>query len=321
MAYWADKRVVVTGGAGFVGSNIVEQLKGAGCRDLYAVRRRDYDLSHESDVVKLFEDQKVDILVHLAGLVGSILANKERPAEFFYQNLMMGTLLTHYASRSGVQKMVSAGAGCGYPEHAPMPLQESCFWDGYPQKESAPYSLAKRMLTVQAEAYYRQYGFVALVGVPGNIYGPYDNFDLYQAHMIAALVRRFVEAVEEGRKAVVVWGSGQAVRDFVYVGDVARGLLGMVEHYDRPAVVNLSSGRATAVREVVERLVEITGFRGRVRWDTTKPEGQECRLFDVSRARDEMGFVARVDLEEGLRRTVEWFGAHRGALVGGRVLA
>ncbi|MEE8201775.1 MAG: GDP-L-fucose synthase [Candidatus Acidoferrales bacterium] len=321
MSYWADKRVLVTGGSGFVGSNLLEALRAVGCRDFFVVRRCDYDLTRQAEVERLFADHHPQILLHLAGLVGGILANQERPAEFFYQNLMMGTLLTHYASRSGVEKMVSAGAGCGYPEHAPLPLQESCFWDGYPQKESAPYSLAKRMLTVQAEAYYRQYGFVALVGVPGNIYGPNDNFDLYQAHVIPALVRKFVEAVEEDQPEVVVWGTGKPARDFVYVGDVARGLLGMVEHYDRPALVNLSRGRATAVREVVERLVEITGFRGRVRWDTTKPEGQECRRFDVSRARAEMGFVARVDLDEGLRRTVEWFRAHRGALVGGRVLA
>lgn len=321
MGFWKNKKVVVTGGAGFVGTNVVGQLKEAGCEDLFIVRSKDYDLTHESDVIRLFDERKPDILVHLAGLIGGILPNKERPAEFFYQNLMMGTLLTHYASKSGVQKLVSAGAGCGYPEQAPLPLKESSFWDGFPQKESAPYSLAKRMLMIQADAYYRQHGFVALVGVPGNVYGPYDNYDLYQAHVIPALVRKFAEAAEDGTREVEVWGTGKPARDFVYVGDVARGLLKMVEYYDRTAVINLSSGVATSVLEVVDILVEITGFDGEVVWDTSKPEGQSRRLFDMSKAKEEMDFTAEVDIREGLRRTVEWYRAHREAMVGGRVTA
>lgn len=321
MLDWNQQRVIVTGGAGFVGSNVVEALRVEGCRDLFVVRSRDYDLTRASDVERLLGETKPDIVVHLAGLVGGILPNKERPAEFFYQNLMMGTQLIHYASRTGVKKLVAAGAGCGYPENAPIPIEENSLWDGYPQAESAPYSLAKRMLTVQADAYYRQYGFVTVVGMPGNIYGPYDNFDLYQAHVIPALVRKFVEAVEEEAREVIVWGSGKPARDFVYVGDVARGLLRMAEHYDRPALVNLSSGIATTVREVVDALVEITGFPGEVVWDTSKPEGQRLRQFDVTRARKEMGFVAEVGLTEGLRRTVEWYRAHQEAMVGGRVSA
>jgi len=234
---------------------------------------------------------------------------------------MMGTLLIHHASRRGVEKLVAAGAGCGYPEHAPVPLREESFWDGYPQKESAPYSLAKRMLIVQAEAYYRQYGFVSVVGVPGNVYGPHDNFDLYQAHVIPALVRKFVEAVKEGASEVVVWGSGRPARDFVYVGDVARGLLLAAERYTEPRLVNLSSGQDSSVRDVVEALTELTGFRGRLVWDTSKPDGQLRRVFDVSRARRELDFEPQVSLREGLRQTVEWFRAHRSRLVGGRVYA
>lgn len=321
MSYWTSQRVVVTGGAGFVGSNVVEALRAAGCRHVFVVRSRDHDLTDARDVARLLAERKPDIVVHLAGLVGGILPNQERPAEFFYQNLMMGTQLIHHASRAGVKKLVAAGAGCGYPENAPVPIKENSLWDGYPQKESAPYSLAKRMLTVQADAYYRQYGFVTVVGMPGNIYGPYDNFDLYQAHVIPALVRKFVEATRDGAREVVVWGSGKPARDFVYVGDVARGLLRMGEHYDRPALVNLSSGIATSVREVVDALVEITGFHGQVVWDTSKPEGQQLRRFDVTKAREEMGFVVEVGLKEGLRRTVEWYRANQQAMVGGRVSA
>lgn len=321
MPCWTDQRVIVTGGAGFVGSSVVEALKAAGCQDLVVVRSRDYDLTRAEHVERLLAKRKPDVVIHLAGLVGGILANKERPAEFFFQNLMMGTLLIHHASQAGVKKLVVAGAGCGYPERAPVPLRETSLWDGYPQKESAPYSLAKRMLTVQAEAYHRQFGLVTLVGIPGNIYGPYDNFDLYQAHIVPALVRKFVEAVEEGTPAVTVWGSGKPARDFVYVGDVARGLLRMAERCDQPALLNLSSGVATSVRQVVDALVEITGFKGYVTWDRSKPEGQEMRLFDVSKAKEEIGFVAEVDLREGLRRTVAWYRAHRKSMVAGRASA
>ena len=309
------------GASGFVGANLVQALRDAGCTDILAVRRRDYDLTRQVDVARLFERHHPEIIFHLAGLVGGILANKERPAEYFYQNLMMGTLLVHFASLQPARKLIAAGAGCGYPEHAPVPLSEPSFWDGYPQKESAPYSLAKRLLSVQAQAYHEQYGLVTLIGIPGNIYGPYDNFDLYQAHVIPALVRKFVDAVAQKAEEIVVWGDGKAARDFVYVGDVVRGLIRMAECYDRPVLINLSSGVATSVREVVELLQAITGFQGRVVWDTTKPSGQERRLFDVSRAKREMAFVAKVSLREGLERTVEWYQRNRDKLVDGRLLA
>ena len=321
MSHWAKKRVLVTGGAGFIGRNLVEALRAAGCRNLTVARSADYDLTRENEVVRLLEDSRPEVVFHLAGYVGGILANKERPADFFYRNLMMGTLLIHHASRLRVEKLVAAGAGCGYPEHAPVPLREESFWDGYPQKESAAYSLAKRMLIVQAEAYYRQYGFVSVVGVPGNVYGPHDNFDLYQAHVIPALVRKFVEAVEDGAGELVVWGSGRPARDFVYVGDVARGLLLAGELCSEPRLVNLSSGVDTSVREVADALTALTGFRGRVVWDSSKPDGQLRRVFDISRARRELGYESQVDLKEGLRRTVEWYRAHRSQLVGGRVYA
>src|SRR5947199_5880722 len=227
MTDWRTPRVLVTGASGFVGANLVQALRDAGCTDILAVRRRDYDLTRQVDVARLFERHHPEIIFHLAGLVGGILANKERPAEYFYQNLMMGTLLVHFASLQPARKLIAAGAGCGYPEHAPVPLSEPSFWDGYPQKESAPYSLAKRLLSVQAQAYHEQYGLVTLIGIPGNIYGPYDNFDLYQAHVIPALVRKFVDAVAQKAEEIVVWGDGKAARDFVYVGDVVRGLIRM----------------------------------------------------------------------------------------------
>jgi len=264
MSGWESKRVVVTGGAGFLGSHVVERLRQKNCADVFVARSRDYDLTREDRVKGLFEDHPADVVIHLAGLVGGIGANKERPAEFFYQNIMMGVLVGHYAWSSGAQKMVSAGAGCGYPEHAPMPLKEGSFWDGLPQKESAPYSLAKRMLHVQSMAYWRQYGFPAIVTVPGNIYGPYDNFHIEDAHVIPALVRKFVEATDDSLERVIVWGTGKPTRDFVYAGDVADGILLAAETYDEPQLVNMSSGKEASIKEVVDFLTEITGFEGEI---------------------------------------------------------
>jgi GDP-L-fucose synthase len=334
MSYWTDKRVVVTGGAGFLGSHVVEKLREVGCQHIFVVRSKDYDLTSEEAVARLFSDlsrgkdgwpsvvsgqrSAVDVVIHLAGLVGGIGANKVRPAEFFYQNIMMGVLTMHYAWKAGVEKFVAAGAGCGYPEHAPMPLKEESFWDGFPQQESAPYSLAKRMLHIQSIAYWRQYRFPAIVTIPGNIYGPYDNFDLENAHVIPALVRKFVEAtndhssaVGDQRPAVLVWGTGRPTRDFVYAGDAAEGILRAAEVYHQPELLNLSSGKEASIREVVEILVEITGFAGGIVWDTSRPDGQARRVLDVSKAKRELGFEARTNLRDGLQRTVEWYRVNR----------
>lgn len=331
---WGDKRVLVTGGGGFLGSHVVEELREAGCREIVVVRSKDYDLTKEEAVARLFSDLQakkrdrspvVDVVIHLAGLVGGIGANKARPADFFYQNIMMGVLTMHYARKAGVAKVVAAGAGCGYPEHAPLPLKEESLWDGLPQQESAPYSLAKRMLTVQANAYWRQYRFPTIITIPGNIYGPYDNFDLENAHVIPALVRKFVEATDgsAGRRAskemtvsparpsaVAGWGTGTPTRDFVYAGDVAEGILRAAEVYDTPELVNLSSGTETSIRTVVETLAAITGFNGEVIWDNTRPDGQARRVFDVSKARKDLMWEARTSLPEGLTRTVEWYRSH-----------
>ncbi|MBP7830657.1 MAG: GDP-L-fucose synthase [Kiritimatiellae bacterium] len=309
--FWSNKRVLVTGGTGFLGSHVMEQLAGAGARDVFAVRHADYDLTREADVERLFGEHPADVVIHLAGLVGGILPNKRRPAEYLYRNLTMGTFVMHYSWKSGAKRFVAAGAGCGYPLNAPMPLKEDDLWTGIPQPESAPYSLAKRMLTIQGEAYHRQYGFNAVVCIPGNIYGPHDNFNLEDAHVIPALVRKFVEAADRKAESLVVWGSGRATRDFVYAGDVAQGLLRAAEKIEGFDVINLGAGRDTAVSEVVDLLTEITGFKGRVELDRSKPEGQARRLMDSSRALERLGWRAETGLRRGLELTVDWYRRHQ----------
>ena len=322
MTFWEDKRVLLTGGGGFLGSHVREALAAAGCPHVFVVRSSDYDITRETEVQRLFQNLQagigewpsrfhgnaapVDIVIHLAGLVGGIGANKARPADFYYRNLMMGTLIMHYSRLAGAAKFVAAGAGCGYPEHAPMPLNESSFWEGFPQVESAPYSLAKRMLHVQSIAYWTQYKFPAIIGIPGNIYGPYDNFDLENAHVVPSLVRKFVES-----DRVVVWGSGKPTRDFVYAGDVAKGLLLAAEIYDQAELVNLSSGRDYSIRELIETLIETTDYKGSFSWDLSRPDGQIRRLFDVSKAEKDLGFRATTTLREGLASTVDWYRANR----------
>jgi GDP-L-fucose synthase len=311
---WSNQRVLVTGGAGFLGSHMVEKLRARGCQDVFVFRSKDFDLTKEEQVSRLFQEHPADIVIHLAGLVGGIYPNQQRPAQFFYQNLMMGVHTMHYAWKTGAQKFVCAGAGCGYPEQAPLPLKEESFWDGFPQKPSFAYSLAKRMLHVQSMAYWQQYKFPSIVTIPGNIYGPYDNFDLENAHVIPALVRKFVEATatDSGRsQRVVIWGSGKPTRDFVYAGDVAEGMLQAADTYDNAQLVNLSSGREHTVREVVDALTEITKFKGEVVWDASKPEGQSRRLFDIDKAKRELGYEARTSLYEGLRITTAWYREHR----------
>jgi len=311
MSFWSNKRVLVTGGGGFLGSHVVEQLRDRGCGSVFVVRKREFDLTREEEVQELFRQHPADIVLHLAGLVGGIGANKARPADFFYQNLLMNTLTLHHAWKTGVQKVVAAAAGCGYPEHAPMPLKESDFWNGFPQEESAPYSLAKRMIHVQALAYWRQHRFPIIATIPGNIYGPYDNFDLENAHVIPALVRKFVEAADERRPQLTVWGSGKPTRDFVYGGDVAEGILRAAEVYSQPELVNLSGGQDTSIREVIDTLAGITGFKGEIVWDRSRPDGQARRLFDISKAQTELGWNARTVLRDGLARTVAWYREHR----------
>lgn len=310
MSFWTGKKVLVTGGAGFLGSHVVNKLKEENCAEVIVVRRREYDLTKEDQVKALFEKTKPHIVFHLAGLVGGILPNKERPAEFFYTNLMVGTFMLHYSWLYGVEKFTAAGAGCGYPENAPIPLKEESFWGGFPQKESAPYSLAKRLLHIQSVAYRQQYGFDSIICIPGNIYGPYDNFNLLAAHVIPALVRKFADAVENKSRSVEVWGSGEPTRDFVYAGDVAKGMIKAAEIYDKSEIVNISSGVETSIREVVGHLRDITGFSGEVTWNTSRPGGQLRRCFDVTKAKRELGFEASTGIYTGLEKTVDWYKAN-----------
>jgi GDP-L-fucose synthase len=305
------KRIMVTGGGGFLGSHVVEQLRERGCDQVFAVRSRDYDLVTEGDTVRLFEEHPADIVFHLAGYVGGLGANKTYPADFFYRNLMMGAHTLHYAWKTGAEKVVAAGAGCGYPESAPLPIKESDYWNGYPQDDSAPYSLAKRMLHVQSFAYWRQYKFPILVAIPGNIYGAYDNFDLESAHVIPALVRKFVEAADDDKPYVEVWGTGKATRDFCYAGDVAEGMIRMAEKVNEPVLLNMACGEDSSIKQVVDELSEITGFSRKIKWLTDRPEGQDRRILDMSTTEKMLDFRCETTLHEGLEKTVDWYRANR----------
>ena len=311
MDYWNGKRVMITGGGGFLGSHVIEKLGETEAEEIFSVRSRDFDLTKEDQVISLFDEHPADIVIHLAGLVGGIGSNKAFPADYYYQNLLMGIFTLHYAWKTGAQKVIAAGAGCGYPEHAPMPLKEESFWEGYPQQESAPYSLAKRMLHTQSVAYWQQYNFPIVVTIPGNIYGPYDNFDLEHAHVIPALVRKFVEAVDDGYDQITVWGTGKPTRDFIYAGDAADGILKAAEVFDKPVLLNLSAGEDISIAKVVKTLVDLTGFTGKIVWDTSRPDGQMRRVFDMGKAKKHLNFKASTDLEEGLKSTIDWYRMHR----------
>ncbi len=304
------KRVLLTGGNGFIGSSVLSALGSMGVSDVIAPARADCDLTHEPEVERLFKEVRPQIVFHLAGLNGGILANQKRPAEFYYQNLMMGTLLIHHAWRAGVERCVVAGAGCGYPSTAPNPLREDDLWNGSPQPESAPYALAKRMLSVQSEAYFRQYGFVCVVAVLGSVYGPHDNFALENAPFMAALVRKFCDAAASRTPAVEVWGTGNATRDCVFVDDVVDALIRCATRSESASTVNVSSGESTSIRNISEILRRLTGYGGAVRWIADRPEGQQHRRLDVTRAFRALGWSASTSLDDGLRKTIDWYVAN-----------
>ena len=310
MSFWSNTRVTVTGGTGFIATHVVEALRQRGA-EVFPVAHREFDLTREPDVERLFAQHPADIVVHLAGLIGGILAIKERPAEFIHANLLMNAHVLHHAWKNNVRKVVSIGAGCGYPTDAPTPLREDSLWDGSPQVETAPYALAKRLLSVQSDAYAQQYGFVGITVIPGNVYGPFDNFNLHSTNVVPALIRKFVEATERGAPSVEVWGSGRAARDFVYVADLADGMLAATERLDASTLINISSGEETPIRRVVEILTQVTGFRGEVAWNTPRPDGQLHRRLDTARAEQLLGWKAGTSLEEGLRITVEWYRANQ----------
>lgn len=310
-SFWKEQRVIVTGGAGFLGSFVVEQLRAKGCRDIIVPRSKDYDLVQMDAVKQLYSDCKPDMVIHLAARVGGIGANQANPGKFFYDNLMMGTQLIEVGRQMGLKKFVALGTICAYPKFAPIPFVENDIWNGYPEETNAPYGLAKKMMLVQSQAYREQYEFNSIVLFPVNLYGPHDNFDLATSHVIPALIRKCVTAKEAGQSTLTLWGDGSPSREFLYVEDAAEGILRAAEYYNGPLPVNLGTGEEVTIRNLAVMIAAEAGFTGQIDWDTTKPNGQPRRCLDVSRAKELFGFQAKHGLREGLKKTVRWFFANR----------
>ncbi|HZW02663.1 MAG TPA: GDP-L-fucose synthase [Anaerolineaceae bacterium] len=312
--FWSERRVCVTGGAGFLGSFVVEGLKQRGAQDIFIPHFEEYNLTQRDDILRMLADARPDVIIHLAANVGGIGANREHPADFFYDNLMMGVQLMHESWKQGVEKFVAIGTVCAYPKFTPVPFKEEDLWNGYPEETNAPYGLAKKMMLVQAQAYRQQYGFNAIFLLPVNLYGPRDNFNPASSHVIPALIRKCIEAQESGQKELVVWGDGSPTREFLYVEDAARGILMAAEGYNGPEPVNLGSGYEISIKDLAGLIARLTGFEGRLVWDTSKPNGQPRRGLDTSRAKQWFGFEAEMGFEEGLRRTIDWYRQKRANL-------
>ncbi len=310
MGFWEHKRVVVTGGAGFLGSVVAAKLRARGCRQLFVPRSREYDLVDGEAVRRLYRDTQPDLVLHLAARVGGIGANRDHPARFLYDNVMMGAQVIDEAYRSNAEKVVIVGTVCSYPKFTPVPFAESALWDGYPEETNAPYGLAKKLLLAQGQAYRQEYGFNVVHLLPANLYGPGDHFDLQTSHVIPAVIRKCVEAVARKAPRVTMWGTGAATREFLYVDDGAEGIVQAAERYDSSEPLNLGTGAEISIRGVVEKIAALTGFSGEIVWDASKPDGQPRRSLDVSRAAEALGFRTQVSLDEGLARTVEWYRSH-----------
>ena len=311
---WQNKRVVVTGGGGFLGSVLVGKLRERGCQKIFVPRAAEYDLRDSDAIVRLYDEAKPDIVVHMAAVVGGIGANQANPGRFFYDNAIMGIQLMEYARQRGLEKFVALGTICAYPKHAPIPFNEDDLWNGYPEETNAPYGLAKKMMLVQAQSYRQQYGFNAIYLLPVNLYGPRDNFDRETSHVIPALIRKFVEAKESGSEEVVLWGDGSPTREFLYVDDAAEGILLATERYDGPQPVNLGTGEEMTIESLAKMIAAEVGYEGRLVWDKSKPNGQPRRCLDVTRAKELFGFEAAHRLRDGIPKTVDWFITHRGEL-------
>ena len=308
---------MVTGGAGFLGTSVVRRLESAGATDVFVPRSRDYDLRTQEGVGDALRDGRPDLVIHLAAVVGGIGANRENPGRFFYENAIMGIELLEQTRRAGVEKFVTIGTVCSYPKFTPVPFHEDDLWIGYPEETNAPYGLAKKMLLVQGQAYRQQYGFDVIHLIPVNLYGPGDNFDPASSHVIPALIKKCVDAVERGEPFIEVWGTGSASREFLYVEDAAEGIVLGAERYDDAEPVNLGVGSEITVRDLVGKISAASGFGGEVRWDPSKPDGQPRRALDTSRAKDRFGFVAGTTFDDGLRATVDWYKAQRAAVAAG----
>ena len=307
MNLWKDKKVIVTGGAGFLGSYVVEKLKDRGCKDIFIPLLEDYDLTKEANVIRLYQDYPANIVIHLAAVVRGIGANRENPGKFYYDNLVIGAMLMEYARQFKVDKFVDVGTICAYPKFTPIPFKEEDLWNGYPEETNAPYGLAKKMMLVQSQAYRAQYGFNSIFLLPLNLYGPRDNFDPKSSHVIPALIKKFVEVVEEGKDEVVCWGTGKPTRGFLYVEDAAEGILLATEKYNKSESVNLGSDLEISIKDLANLIKDLTEYQGKVVWDASKPDGQPRRKLETSKAEKEFGFRAKMDFEEGLKRTIDWY--------------
>ncbi len=313
VGFFQDKTIVVTGGAGFLGRHVVSRLKSAGCKEIVVPRSRKYNLAKEAHIIRLLKESRPDIIIHLAAVVGGIGANRRYPGSFFYKNLMMGVQLMEQARLHHVSKFVAAGTICSYPKFTPVPFREEDIWNGYPEETNAPYGLAKKMLLVQAQAYRDEYGFNAINPMLVNLYGPGDNFDPESSHVIPALIRKCIEATEAKQDHVEIWGTGNATREFLYVEDAAEAIVLAAEKWNSPEPINFGTGNEIKIRDLVRLIAGLTDFTGEIVWDASKPDGQPRRCLDVSKAKEHLGFVARVDFEMGLRNTIEWYRTHRAA--------
>lgn len=309
--FWANRKVCVTGGAGFLGSFVTRRLQALGARQVFIPHVEQYNLVDGADISRMLDDARPDVIIHLAAQVGGIGANREHPAEFFYNNLMMGVQLIHQAWQRGVEKVVAIGTVCAYPKFTPVPFREEDLWLGYPEETNAPYGLAKKMLLVQSQAYRQQYGYNSIFLLPVNLYGPRDNFNPNSSHVIPALIRKCLEAQESGQSEMVVWGDGSPTREFLYVEDAAEGILLAAEHYNASDPINLGSGNEISIKNLAELIARLSGFDGKLVWDTTKPNGQPRRALDTQKAQALFGFKAQTSFEEGLRRTIEWYRENR----------
>jgi GDP-L-fucose synthase len=311
---WPDRRVMVTGGGGFLGQAVVKRLQAAGVREIFVPRSADYDLRTAQGVAGALSMGRPEIVVHLAAVVGGIGANRENPGRFFYENAAMGIELMEQSRRAGVEKFVQIGTVCSYPKFTPVPFKEDDLWNGYPEETNAPYGLAKKMLLVQGQAYRQQYGFDVIHLIPVNLYGPGDNFDPASSHVIPALIKKCIDARDSGADHIDVWGTGSASREFLYIDDAADGIVLATERYDGADPVNLGVGREITIRDLIELIVKVTAFEGDLRWDTTKPDGQPRRALDTSRARERFGFAAKTTFEDGLRAVIDWYVRTRNAI-------
>ncbi len=309
--FFEDRRIVITGGAGFLGSYVIDKLKQKNCKNILVPTIEDYNLVNMPDVERMYDDMRPDIVIHLAAAVGGIGANREHPGKFFYENLMMGVQLIEQGRLRNIEKFVAIGTVCAYPKFTPVPFKEDDLWNGYPEETNAPYGLAKKMLLAQSQAYRAEYGFNSIFLIPVNLYGPGDNFDPASSHVIPALIKKCIDAIDNGDDFIECWGTGSASREFIYAEDAAKGILLAAEHYNGCEPVNIGAGFEITIKDLVEKIVELTGFDGDIRWDSSKPDGQPRRCLDTTRAEKLFGFKAKTEFDEGLKKTIDWYVKHK----------